>query len=69
MIPHRSIKIISGSNFTNGNQTVFMDPISSITRATLELCPSPVNGISRGPIRSGRTFALPWAYIETTRIA
>jgi hypothetical protein len=37
-------------NFTNGNQTVFMDPyVVYYPRENRNLCPSPVNGISSRP--------------------
>lgn len=37
-------------NFTNGNQTIFMDPyIVYYPREKRNLCPSPVNGIGSGP--------------------
>ncbi len=37
-------------NFTNGNQTLFMDPyIVYYPRENRNLCPSPVNGIGSGP--------------------
>jgi hypothetical protein len=37
-------------NFTNGNQTLFMDPyVVHYPRERRNLCPSPVNGISPGP--------------------
>jgi len=37
-------------NFTNGNQTLFMDPyIVFYPREKRNLCPSPVNGIGSGP--------------------
>ena len=37
-------------NFTNGNQTLFMDPyVVYYPREKRNLCPSPVNGIGSGP--------------------
>ena len=37
-------------NFTNGNQTLFMDPyVVYYPRERRNLCPSPVNGIGSGP--------------------
>ena len=37
-------------NFTNGNQTLFMDPyVVYYPRENRNLCPSPVNGIGSGP--------------------
>ena len=37
-------------NFTNGNQTLFMDPyVVYYPRENRSLCPSPVNGIGSGP--------------------
>ena len=37
-------------NFTNGNQTLFMDPyVVFYPREKRNLCPSPVNGIGSGP--------------------
>ena len=37
-------------NFTNGNQTLFMDPyVVYYPREKRNLCPAPVNGISSGP--------------------
>jgi len=37
-------------NFTNGNQTLFMDPyVVYYPRERRNLCPNPVNGISAGP--------------------
>jgi hypothetical protein len=37
-------------NFTNGNQTLFMDPyVVYYPRQNRNLCPSPVNGIGSGP--------------------
>src|SRR5262249_36331139 len=37
-------------NFTNGNQTLFMDPyVVYYPRQNRNLCPSPVNAISSGP--------------------
>jgi hypothetical protein len=37
-------------NFTNGNQTLFMDPyVVYYPRERRNLCPSPVNGIGTGP--------------------
>lgn len=39
-------------NFTNGNQTLFMDPyVLSYPRQSRNLPPSPINGISPGPDR------------------
>jgi hypothetical protein len=38
------------TNFTNGNQTLFMDPyVVYYPRQRRNLCPNPVNGISSGP--------------------
>src|SRR5262249_30429809 len=37
-------------NFTNGNQTLFMDPyVVYYPRERRNLCPNPVNGIGSGP--------------------
>src|SRR4029077_3136884 len=37
-------------NFTNGNQTLFMDPyVVYYPREKRNLCPNPVNGIGSGP--------------------
>ena len=50
-------------NFTNGNQTLFMDPyVLFYPRQNRNLCPSPVNGIGSSPDpRWDNVRARPWA--------
>jgi hypothetical protein len=53
------------SNFTNGNQTLFMDPyVVYYPRERRNLCPSPVNGIGSGPDRRWENVRNTMGYIR-----
>jgi hypothetical protein len=52
-------------NFTNGNQTLFMDPyVVHYPREKRNLCPSPVNGISEEPDRRWDNVRATMGYIR-----
>lgn len=53
-------------NFTNGNQTLFMDPyVLYYPRERRNLCPSPVNGIGSGPDPRWENVRDTMGYIRT----
>src|SRR5262249_10461188 len=52
-------------NFTNGNQTLFMDPyVVYYPRERRNLCPNPVNGIGSGPDDRWKNVRDTMAYIR-----